>query len=361
MSAPAGWYGDPAGTGLDRWWDGVTWTEHTQPGAPVAPPQVTAPPVALHATPEPIPAPIAVLPPIPQAPIPPVAPPVAAFAQPAPVPPTLVPGTSAFTITPHSAPATARRTSLGKPVLAVLLAAVLGAGGWIAYQQVSGSDPEPAAPSTHAAPATVSSKPLTAAAAGKALDRFKPGGTLMGAGIITPLVPKGNVVAGQRTLSGYCAQTYASDATRIARRQWRFTPSDVPTTNGPSVEVVAYATPARAAAAMAELTKRVQNCRAVKVTVKGGTLTMSEVSSTASSSTNGVRSFSSAVDVVGRSTAGQVARFHSYGIAQQRGQFVSIVWVNQRNALNAQDFAVLQPIAREQSAALLAAVPGGSV
>lgn len=27
----AGWYRDPAGAPLDRWWDGGQWTPHTQP------------------------------------------------------------------------------------------------------------------------------------------------------------------------------------------------------------------------------------------------------------------------------------------------------------------------------------------
>lgn len=35
--APAGWYGDPSGQPLLRWWDGQQWTEHTReaplPGA----------------------------------------------------------------------------------------------------------------------------------------------------------------------------------------------------------------------------------------------------------------------------------------------------------------------------------------
>ena len=32
---PAGWYADPEGTPLQRWWDGLQWTQHTQPAAPV--------------------------------------------------------------------------------------------------------------------------------------------------------------------------------------------------------------------------------------------------------------------------------------------------------------------------------------
>lgn len=31
---PAGWYPDPGGQPVQRWWDGTTWTEHTQAGMP---------------------------------------------------------------------------------------------------------------------------------------------------------------------------------------------------------------------------------------------------------------------------------------------------------------------------------------
>lgn len=33
MHAP-GWYPDPSGTGLSRWWDGSRWSELTSPGVP---------------------------------------------------------------------------------------------------------------------------------------------------------------------------------------------------------------------------------------------------------------------------------------------------------------------------------------
>lgn len=36
---PAGWYRDPQGQPLERWWDGSTWTDHTRtPDAPPPPP-----------------------------------------------------------------------------------------------------------------------------------------------------------------------------------------------------------------------------------------------------------------------------------------------------------------------------------
>lgn len=51
---PAGWYPDPAGSGSQRWWGGVQWTEHLKaPEPPVyqAPPAPEPPPV-YHAPPE---------------------------------------------------------------------------------------------------------------------------------------------------------------------------------------------------------------------------------------------------------------------------------------------------------------------
>jgi hypothetical protein len=35
MSAPAGWYADPAGVGGERWWSGAEWSATTRPLAPV--------------------------------------------------------------------------------------------------------------------------------------------------------------------------------------------------------------------------------------------------------------------------------------------------------------------------------------
>ena len=41
-SIAPGWYDDPAGSGLQRWWSGISWTEHTHDPAPKpAPPSVS--------------------------------------------------------------------------------------------------------------------------------------------------------------------------------------------------------------------------------------------------------------------------------------------------------------------------------
>lgn len=39
MTPPPGWYRDPSGPHLERWWDGTAWTEHRRP------PELPAPPV----------------------------------------------------------------------------------------------------------------------------------------------------------------------------------------------------------------------------------------------------------------------------------------------------------------------------
>ncbi|MEF3405379.1 DUF2510 domain-containing protein [Agromyces sp. CCNWLW203] len=61
-ATPAGWYPDPSDAAAQRWWNGVQWTEHVAPAAPVAPvaapvvppvvaPQVTAPAYVAPVTP----------------------------------------------------------------------------------------------------------------------------------------------------------------------------------------------------------------------------------------------------------------------------------------------------------------------
>jgi len=43
---PAGWYPDPSGNGLERWWDGINWSDATQTpqsAVPAAAPVATAP------------------------------------------------------------------------------------------------------------------------------------------------------------------------------------------------------------------------------------------------------------------------------------------------------------------------------
>ncbi|MDR5698499.1 DUF2510 domain-containing protein [Agromyces aerolatus] len=40
---PPGWYNDPAGAPVFRWWDGRAWSEHTQPWPPPARAEPQAP------------------------------------------------------------------------------------------------------------------------------------------------------------------------------------------------------------------------------------------------------------------------------------------------------------------------------
>ena len=42
MTHPAGWYPDPSNPTQKRYWDGRTWSEHTQPAAPTPPPVAPA-------------------------------------------------------------------------------------------------------------------------------------------------------------------------------------------------------------------------------------------------------------------------------------------------------------------------------
>ena len=42
MTHPAGWYPDPSNQAQQRYWDGQTWTEHTQSAAQMPPPAVPA-------------------------------------------------------------------------------------------------------------------------------------------------------------------------------------------------------------------------------------------------------------------------------------------------------------------------------
>lgn len=67
--APAGWYPDPGGSGLLRFYDGVAWTSHTAPAVPAAPAAPAAgfgaptqPPLGAPAPASPVPVGVAVLP-----------------------------------------------------------------------------------------------------------------------------------------------------------------------------------------------------------------------------------------------------------------------------------------------------------
>jgi hypothetical protein len=49
MNPVAGWYADPAGSELVRYWDGSAWTEHTAPKPVQIPPAPPAPPQLQYA------------------------------------------------------------------------------------------------------------------------------------------------------------------------------------------------------------------------------------------------------------------------------------------------------------------------
>lgn len=117
----AGWYADPADPSLIRWWDGTTWTSHTQPNPAVA---LAAPPAGAVMVDAPPPVAAAAAPPIsgavPLVPSAPYVPPP--FADPAPeapvtvVPAAAAPATAALTA-PAAEPAPGpRRTGTSLPI-----------------------------------------------------------------------------------------------------------------------------------------------------------------------------------------------------------------------------------------------------
>ena len=362
MDVPAGWYPDPASPTSARWWDGTRWTEHTTPVDQLVPGQPTViVPVALTL---PVAAPVAV----------PTSPPeLVAAASP-------VPGfaptsdTAVYPLeSPYAAPVTdqPQRQPVGWGVVALVgvLALVLVVAAGLALHGLTSRSGDPAAggaatatptgapsgsgPATSPSPSggATSAPPATAAQAAAVLETFKPTAADLPTGVEASLIDKGDVAQGQKTLDGWCSAAYASEKNRIARRQWDLTSGGQ--SIGLSIEVVAYATPAQAAAALAEFTARTQGCTNVSLVEDGTKLTQDLVSSEALTGLPpGVTGYRGVVDVVGTPATGAAFTGTSSATAQRKGQYLSIVWTNQSTAISAGDQQVIDRFVAQQTAVL---------
>jgi hypothetical protein len=367
MDVPAGWYPDPASPTSARWWDGTGWTEHTRALEPL-PPAVPPPPAfaAPNSSTLVLPAPASDF-------VPPLVPgadddPDHAGTAMFPVVPgqiqdyadtAVYPAGSAYAPGPNSGPtAPRRRVGAGVLALAGLLVLVLVAAAVLAVAALrSGSGGSTAASSTPSAASSTPSgggaPPATAAEAAAVLETFKPSAASLPQGIEATLIPQGDVAQGQKTLDGWCSDSYPSEKDRIARRQWALTENGQEI--GLSIESVAYGTPAQAAAALAEFTARTQACRDVKLTSDGTSLVQNLVSSADMSGLpEGISGYRGSITVAATPTTGSAFRLNSTSTVQQKGQYLTIVWTNQSTPVTAADQSVIDRFVAQQTDALSA-------
>ena len=363
MDVPAGWYPDPASPTSARWWDGSRWTEHTTPVDQLVPGQPTVIMPAVQWAP--VATPVAV----------PTAPPeLVATASPVPGFATDQTDTAVYPLeSPYAAPVAdqRQRPSVGWGVVAIVGVLALGlvvAAGLVLHGLTSrsgspaaggGATATPTGAPTGSAPAAspsptggaTSAPPATAAQAAAVLETFKPTAADLPTGVEATLIDKGDVAQGQKTLDGWCSASYASEKNRIARRQWDLTSGGQ--SIGLSIEVVAYATPEQAAAALAEFTARTEGCTNVSLVEDGTKLTQDLVSSEALTGLpRGVTGYHGVVDVAGTPAAGAAFTGASSATAQRKGQYLSIVWTNQSTAISAGDQQVIDRFVAQQTAVL---------
>ncbi len=356
MDVPAGWYPDPASPASARWWDGTGWTEYTLPLDQLPPAPQPAPFSAPDGSTLVLPAPASDFVP-PLGPAPDQGPDYADTA--------VYPAGAAYAPAPPPA-APAGRRSVGWGVIAligVLVVVLVAAGVLVVTGLTSGSGRDgatassgtPTAAPTTAPPSTAPSgggtAPATAAEAAAVLETFKPTAATLPAGIEATLIPQGDVAQGQKTLDGWCSDSYATEKDRIARRQWALTQGgqDV----GLSIESVAYGTPEQAAAALAEFTARTKACRDVSLTSDGTKLVQNLVSSTALSGLPaGISGYRGTITVDATPTTGAAFSLNSTSTVQQKGQYLTIVWTNQGTPITAADEAVIDRFVAQQTAAL---------
>ncbi|MDA8436783.1 MAG: DUF2510 domain-containing protein [Actinomycetales bacterium] len=350
MDVPAGWYPDPASPTSARWWDGTGWTEHTLPLDQLPPAPQPAPFSVPDGSTLVLPAPSAdVVPPL--VPAPDQGP---DYADTAVYPAAYAPAPSA------AAPPVRRSVGWGVIALIGVLAVVLVAAGVLVVSGLtsgSGGNGSTASSGTPtAAPPSASASgggaaPATAAEAAAVLETFRPTAPTLPAGVEATLIPQGDVAQGQKTLDGWCSDSYATEKDRIARRQWALTQGgqDV----GLSIESVAYGTPEQAAAALAEFTARTKACRDVSLTSDGTKLVQNLVSSTALSGLPaGISGYRGTITVDATPTTGAAFSLNSTSTVQQKGQYLTIVWTNQGTPITAADEAVIDRFVAQQTAAL---------
>jgi hypothetical protein len=193
----------------------------------------------------------------------------------------------------------------------------------------------------------------SAAAAAAVLETFKPSTLGLPEGVAATLIPQGDVAQGEKTLDGWCSSSYTTEKDRIARRQWALTQDG--TSIGLSVEAVAYATPAQAAAALAEFTAKTRACTGVSIVEDGASTTQNVTASEAMPGLpSGVSGYRAVMTVTGQDTDGTPFSGTSTSTVQVKGQYLSIVWTNQATPVTSGDQHVIDEFVAQQTRALAA-------
>jgi hypothetical protein len=372
----AGWYPDPQSTGTVRWWDGQRWTDHTMPtaqaasGSPVTEPVAPIEPVAAEYS-SPSQETVSFEAPTYAGPtydasattaydavdFAPVAAPGGA---------SFVPPLAAYT---PAAPATRSSGALAALIVGAVFLVVAGVGIGFAVTRSATSKADPATTPSVSAPApsrtpenpgssqTPGPTPSsTATGLGAELETLQPTGADLPDGTSMSLIDGGDQVTDQRTLDGWCSMSYASEKNRVERRQWDLVQGTQST--GLSIEVVAYATPDDAAAALAEFTTYSQACKGVKLDIDGATMTQTVTSARSLAPAAGVTGEQAIARWLVPQATGPARTLYSVATVQRDEQILSIVWVNQATAFTAADLTAVNAFVAQQTRALTATVHG---
>lgn len=347
MTVPAGWYPDPGAPGRLRYHDGTAWTAHTATRSAPAP-EPSPVPAAVGAVGA-VGAPRAVAPPRPGAA------PSSPSAM-APAPPVLMPigvdgpvaADSSPTVIPDRvidprAERPRRRWLLIGAAGGVLLLAV-GAWAVLVDHRPSGAEAAEQAFAAQSASRVVDAKAAASLLKGFATPMKPPLGWM--------LMPKTGASLTKPSFAELCGLPASVDSARIARRQWLLTASGK--AQPLTVEAVAYRSVADATTAMADVRTALGRC------VKG--VTKGKGSSASTTRAVEVRAVTPpVVSAQGLTTslvrsgriAGTAARkAWITGTIQQRGQFISSVWILSGKPPTLEERTILDQFAYRQAVAL---------